>query len=366
MSQEDVHVKLMHHLSLLGMSFPPKDDLLTILRKHLTSEEARVLLALPSKQVPFKGISLEEISKTTEFSLKRLKTLVKNLSKRGFMFSSKDKDTGIYKYALQQPGFGFPQIFFWKNEDTPEKRDLARQIISYYDLDVTKKTFCTKPLPYRFVPVKKAIDVPTQGVLPFHVMENIIKSVEIIAVAHCMCRVEMKLLNRGCNHPTEVCMKFNDLARYMIENGFAREISTAEALEINKKASEAGLVHFTDNAMGNIQQACNCCGCSCWNLGRIRRRHVPRDEIIATYFIRETSVEKCTGCGNCSEICPTNAIIVKDNKADWCIGCGLCFFKCSNDAIKIVPRKDLKYLRPEKDFFSLHEKILKYRESGSK
>ncbi|MFW9901960.1 MAG: 4Fe-4S binding protein, partial [Candidatus Thorarchaeota archaeon] len=165
----------------------------------------------------------------------------------------------------------------------------------------------------------------------------------------------------------EVCMKFNDLARYIIDRGFAREVSVEEALEISRKASEAGLVHFTDNAIDNVQQNCNCCGCSCWNLGRIRRRMIPRDEIIATYFIRETSEDQCVGCGNCIEVCPADAVKLKNKLAvidtDWCIGCGVCVLKCPNDAIKIVLREDLKERIPEKDFQSLHQKILANRSS---
>ena len=92
---------------------------------------------------------------------------------------------------------------------------------------------------------------------------------------------------------------------------------------------------------------------------------IPRDDIIATYFIRETLSENCVGCGSCIEICPADVVKLEDNIAvidsDWCIGCGVCVSKCPNDAIKIVLREDLKGRIPEKDFQSLHKKILKSR-----
>jgi len=160
-------------------------------------------------------------------------------------------------------------------------------------------------------------------------------------------------------------MKFNELAEYIIEKGFAREVSKEEAIIISKQASEAGLVHFTDNSIDNVLQNCNCCGCSCWNLGRIRRRKIPRDEIIATYFIRETIENDCVGCGNCIDICPADAVHLVDNFAqvekDWCIGCGVCVNKCPNNAIKIVVRDDLENKIPEKTFKELHQKILENR-----
>ena len=198
-----------------------------------------------------------------------------------------------------------------------------------------------------------------------HDLKAHVLKAEVIAVAHCICRQTMKLMGRDCEHPKEVCMKFNDLARFIVDKGFAREVNVEEALEISKKASEAGLVHFTENSIDDVQQFCNCCGCSCWNLGRIKRRHIPRDDIIATYFLRETIEEDCTGCGACVDICPADVITIENDIAivdkDWCIGCGVCVSKCSNNAIKIILRDDLENKSPEKNLKVLHEKILKTR-----
>ena len=97
----------------------------------------------------------------------------------------------------------------------------------------------------------------------------------------------------------------------------------------------------------------------------ISRRKIPRDELIATYFICETDHDECTGCGSCVEICPPRAVEIIADKAvvdnDWCIGCGVCIPKCPADAIKIVLRKDLEGKIPEESFKALQEKILKTR-----
>ena len=46
----------------------------------------------------------------------------------------------------------------------------------------------------------------------------------------------------------------------------------------------------------------------------------------------------CTGCGDCIEYCPVNAIEEKNKKAviivSKCINCKLCVTSCTNDAIK--------------------------------
>jgi len=49
--------------------------------------------------------------------------------------------------------------------------------------------------------------------------------------------------------------------------------------------------------------------------------------------------EKCTGCGNCVEVCPVEAISMNNEKAvvdeDTCTECGLCVDECPNDAISL-------------------------------
>ena len=49
--------------------------------------------------------------------------------------------------------------------------------------------------------------------------------------------------------------------------------------------------------------------------------------------------EECMGCGNCVEICPPQAIVMKDEKAfveeDLCEECGFCAAECPIKAIAI-------------------------------
>ncbi len=345
------------------MMYPPRKDLLEMLKANFSLEEAKIALAIPNKVIPFQGITAKEISISVDIPIKKLEKNLQDLSKRGLLFSK--KKNGEIFYALQQVGFGFPQVFFWKGEETPHSKKMTKLTLKYFNTEVTKEAFSTTPIAFRFVPVDETIEPERATVLPFQVMSNIIQKAKIICVAQCICRVQMKIIGRECMHPKEVCMKFNDLAQFMIENGFGREVSKEEALEISKKAEESGLVHFTDNAIDNVQQNCNCCSCSCWSLGRIKRRKIPRDELMATYFIRETLSDKCIGCGSCVEICPADVIEIIDDKAvvdkDWCVGCGICVSKCPSDAIKIVMRNDLENKKPEENFKVLHEKILKTR-----
>jgi Pyruvate/2-oxoacid:ferredoxin oxidoreductase delta subunit len=125
-----------------------------------------------------------------------------------------------------------------------------------------------------------------------------------------------------------------------------------------------GLVHMVDNTQGDVKHTCNCCGHYCWNVGIIARKKVPRDVLMAVYYLRHTEPEACVGCGACSEICPVNAVAM-DNEhpqvdMDWCIGCGVCMTVCPADAISMVRRTQSQ--GPE-NFNALHKQIKAERSS---
>ncbi len=48
---------------------------------------------------------------------------------------------------------------------------------------------------------------------------------------------------------------------------------------------------------------------------------------------------KCNGCGVCVDICPVNAIKIKQNKAvissNKCVECGACISECPNEALSL-------------------------------
>ena len=364
MKEKGVFERLADHLSKLCMGYPPRADLIDILKENFSGKEAEVALALPTGVIPLQPVGVEEIREGVDLSKEELVDILETLTVRGLLFAGRT-EKGERGYALQQVGFGFPQTFFWKGEDTPHARKMSGMLAKYFNRKVTAEAFShsgTKP--YRYIPVGRSIKSDKQAVLPHHMMERVVEDAETIALAHCPCRMAYRLSGRGagCHHPTEVCMKFNDMARYVIERGVAQEISKEEALEVVKKSEEAGLVHFVDNAEGEILHNCNCCGCACWNVGNIRRRKIPRDALMDVYFLRETDEGVCIGCGECAEICPVDAVNMEGDIAvideAWCIGCGVCATVCPADALHMKLRLDRTGTLPAATVKELHETIL--------
>ncbi len=361
---QKVYSQLARHLTTLGMGYPPGEELEEILKENFTPEEATIALSLRTKVPPLELTPIDEIAQKVDSSRSRLARILDDLASRGLLFSGTTKD-GKRGYALQQMGYGFPQGFFWKGEKSAHSHKMAELIHKYAKArNINHEAYATTQTKnYRYIPVEETMEHDTHAVLPFEQMEQVIEKTRRIAVAHCPCRMTTELRGRRqCDHAMEVCLKYDELADYVIERQMAREISKAEALEIIQQCEEAGLVHMVDNAREEIKHTCNCCGCCCWSVGTIKRRRIPRDDLIATYFIRDTDKEACTGCGQCVDVCPVDAISLEGDypavDKDWCIGCGVCLKPCPT-AAAFLKRKTAEI--PPRDFRELHTRILEER-----
>ncbi len=377
----DAHERLARHLASLGMGFPPRDQLLELLRTHFTVAEAEAALLLPTAVGPFEVISAQVAAErgassrnTPPVAAAYLSDTYERLVERGLLFAGRTA-AGERGYALHQVGYGFPQTFFWDGGNHPEASAMAEFVGKYFNREVTRESYGgTATKPYRYVPIDKSLDEGTQVVLPAHAMEPILANAQTFALAHCPCRVGLRLRGRPCKHPEDVCMKFDELAEFLIERGLGRQIDRDEAREVVRRAAAEGLVHFVDNAEGDTKHNCNCCGCACWNVGSIRRRKIPRDVLMATYFLRTTDVDECIGCGRCIDICPVEALTLAPAPPgrrkpqakvavvdeEWCIGCGVCVGRCPTGAAGLARRRDVSMeLAP--DFATLHRRILDER-----
>jgi ferredoxin len=204
-------------------------------------------------------------------------------------------------------------------------------------------------VPIRTIPVNKSID----GSFPVASHDDarmILKSKNKIAVADCICRVQQHKIGNMCKKPMEVCFVFGSHAEYYVENGMARFITREEALSIQDKCEEYGLVNQPFNVI-NPGGMCNCCGCCCGVL-RALNRHPRPVEVFLTSHQAAMDAGACSACGVCAARCQVNAIsygadAIARIDPDRCIGCGLCVTTCPTEAIRLRPlAENLRHMPP--------------------
>lgn len=342
---KDLYLRLADHLKDLVMGYPFNEALLDLLKEMFTTAEAEVALAIPNTMRPLEVADADVIAARTHLPASAVSEALASLSQRNLIYSAPTRE-GKPGYALLQVGYGLPQTFFWGGKRDDQTQKMAKMVLKYFTIPTTREVYGGAPTKsYKYSPAGLAVEAPMQGVMPHEQIGPIVEAASKIAVAHCPCRVSARVLGRtDCNHSLEVCIKYDELAEFVVSKGLAREISKDEALHILENCEKEGLVHMVDNAQGQIKHTCNCCGCYCWNVGIIRRRKIPRDVLMAVYFIRETETDECIGCGACEEICPVDAVRMVDDVAtvdnDWCIGCGVCAVSCPTGAISIRRRSE--------------------------
>ena len=359
----DIYLRLARHLENLIMGYPFNEALSDLLKEMYSPVEAEVALAIPNNLQPLEVVDRQHIVDCCDLPESSVIEALQSLSDRNMVFT-RTTATGDLGYALLQVGYGVPQTFFWSGRKDARARRMAKLVLNYFSVPTTQKVYgpvATKT--YKYAPANLSIDVAMQGVMPNEQMGPIVEAATKVAVAHCPCRMSASILGRtDCRHSLEVCIKYDELADFVISKGLAREISKDEAHQILADSEKEGLVHMVDNAQGQIKHTCNCCGHYCWNVGILRRRKIARDMLMAVYFIRKTELTACIGCGACAEICPVDAVNMADNRPEvdqnWCIGCGVCAVACPAEVISINRRTENQ--APE-SFADLHRRIKQER-----
>jgi Fe-S-cluster-containing hydrogenase component 2 len=304
-----------------------------ILRILFTPVEAAVAV-----KMSYKAKSVSNIAKAAEISESEAKQHLESMANKGIIYSKNKEGEKLYSLLPLIPGvFEFP---FMKGGQTPMHKRLG-QLWEEYHNEALGTSFAGQPTPLmRVVAVEKSITAQDR-IHPYEEVKNFINNANYIALTKCACRVSVG----KCDKPKEVCLIFGEAAEFLVERGFARQISKEEGMKVLDQAEEAGLVHTSNNSADHANLICNCCPCCCTVLrGRTQLKHTHAFE--PSRFEAYVTGEDCTGCAICAEErCPMKAIEMKDNVAfvntQECIGCGLCVTGCPAEAIKLVERKQI-------------------------
>ena len=198
------------------------------------------------------------------------------------------------------------------------------------------------PAVHRVIPVGEAVPADVE-IYPYEQATELIESAKAWGVRDCICRVQQKLVGKGCDRPLENCLLFAPVEGVFDGSETTRAISKEEALDILRQAEDAGLVHSPGNYRDGHNYICNCCTCCCGVLRSVAEFSVPT-AVASSGFVAVVDVDLCIGCGDCLERCQFGALTVPDDlllvDAGCCVGCGLCVTVCPTEALSMARRAE--------------------------
>jgi len=328
-----------------------------------TPEEAAFLTGMP-----FSSKSLEELAAMKGMEPGALRVKLDALARKGILFRTVGGDT--VRYRPNEAAFVFYRAAFWPGGTDETSKALAPLTNRYYLHGFSDNQAFTSKKALRVLPIEETVKDP-KAIVPYEQAARVLDAVQYFAVSVCPCRHRKNLDPHApnCRHSTEVCLHFDKLGRYTVENGMGREITREQTEEILRQCAEEGLVHGIQNWVEGIDTICNCCKCCC---NFFEAYHVLKhaEGMTPSSYWARSHPDTCIGCGLCVKRCPMDAITLEDcpeakdrittvaannqagkkelknktgrvSKVDQrlCVGCGVCAYKCPSASLVLELRE---------------------------
>ena len=308
-------------LKLLAKIFTPEEALLAC-EMHRTLEPAAVIAARAGTD--------------PKWTYRTLKSMVR----KGQIRAGRT-DNGL--------GFGLMPfaVGFYEEQLPRMDAELALLVEEYY-YEAQGAFTRYAPAVHRVIPVGEAVPADVE-IYPYERATGLIESAKAWGVRDCICRVQQKLIGKGCDRPLESCLLFASVEGVFDNSETTRAISKEEALDILRQAEDAGLVHSPGNFRDGHNYICNCCTCCCGVLRSVAEFSVPT-ALASSGFVAVVDVELCAGCSDCIARCQFGALSVPDDlclvDAGCCVGCGLCVTACPTEALRLARRAEGEIPQP--------------------
>jgi Na+-translocating ferredoxin:NAD+ oxidoreductase subunit B len=337
---ENVYRLLSQRLDALPNRFPATKSgvELRLLRKLFTRGEATLASVMSLVPEPATGVAGR-----AGVDPKEARNDLKKMAAKGLI--DLQKGEGEFVFALKPFVVGFYETQLPRMDD--ELAALFEQYFSETEGGILRDV----PALHRVIPVGQAVPFQIE-IHPYERATALLEGASSWGVRDCICRVQQRLVGKGCDRPVETCLVFAP-----VENAFARSkvdrvITKEEALHILRATEEAGLVHTAGNYRDGIDYICNCCSCCCGILRGIAEFGI-MTAAARSDFTMVAETDTCSGCGLCLERCQFNALSTPDGVVvvDYhkCMGCGLCVVVCSTDALHLERRPSGEMPRPPAD-----------------
>ena len=377
------------------------ESLYPLLAHMYTDEEVEIVLSLQGGMQTAKAIA-----KKVHRPVGEVRPILESLAERILILGVGPKGYAVYGSLPLYPFIYDAQMLrcdkemrdgcadeAWFKEFVIRSKDFMDEFYEWLAPREVLSKYQIMGMPFgRVISVEQAIDAtPGLGIVALDsdiYSETVERSKKSLAlVSTCTCRLGADLLGKGCGRLRNTCSTMGLPAEGAIKAGMGRRVSKEEFLDAKLKATEAGLVHMTENVLDPML-VCSCCSCCCEILGILNRFESPAT-FTKSHFEAVIITENCTGCKKCVDMCPMNAItmvkqagtggkrtpatkkaatkkvatkkVAAKKKAttrkaaarkaviDYkrCIGCGVCVTKC--DKFKAIVLRERKIFRPPAD-----------------
>ena len=253
-------------------------------------------------------VSAKEVAKSSGEPYNKVKEALDYIAWAGVSFVNTIDGVDMYWQDIFVPGH---LELINNNKELVAKYPEVAEAFYYYGTKKGPMAAGIMPIgsgPMRVLPIERSIDGNSKKV-SYDEISKYLNEATVFTVSDCSCRTSREVMGEGCGHlKEEMCVQLDHAAEYYIKTGRGREITREEAFEIIQKAEDNGLMHSVPNLdePGHTHAICNCCGCGCYAM-RLANEYVNND-IVRSNYTSEVDEDKCVACGECVDVCPTNAL----------------------------------------------------------
>jgi ferredoxin len=340
---QPIYEKLVDAVNMRGFPGIKCPELYTLMEELFTPEEAELAV-----RMPLNPTSAADFASDIGRSAEGVERMLETMADEGLVFSH--EQGGVKRYNLLPLVPGIFEFQFTKGEVNERAKKLARLFEDYFNVTKQQREKAGPSGDARIDPVisfARVITVEEEvpagfEVYPYNLVSHYIENSEYLAASVCYCRHHGELVGNPCDKPKQNCMGLGPAAVFTARRGFGRLVSKEEALDIVKRAEEAGLVHCISNTGKYVDFICNCCTCHCGILRSLKGSDSPSMAATSS-FIASLDKGDCSDCGDCVERCPMDALTIEGDvvtlDSNRCIGCGLCVSVCPTGAIRLELRE---------------------------
>jgi electron transport complex protein RnfB len=337
---EDIYKRLAQRLDAIPNGFPATDSgvELRLLAKIFQPEEAALAAAMNLHREPAATIAARAGVDPGEAY-----TRLKAMARKGLIQAGRRE--GELAFGL------LPFVVGFYEEQLPRLDEELALLFEQYFVEAQGAVGRQAPPIHRVIPVEEAVPAGIE-ILPYERASQMLENAKSWGVRDCICRVQQKLIGKGCDRPIENCLSFAPVEGVFDHSETTRAITKEEAFRILREAEEAGLVHSPGNFQDGNYYICNCCTCCCGVLRGLAEFSVPT-AVATSSFVAVVDAADCAGCGDCLERCQFGALAIPYDvclvDAGRCVGCGLCASVCPGQALHLERRPEGQIPLPPAD-----------------